>query len=668
MIVSISGSQSFLNHAIGTRRDPRIDRRLIAAMCMLLFVALLFEAAAPANGAQPERITVFERADFVLSEGSRPPDDNVVWQPVSLPHQWRHTHPGITGQGWYRIKFDLAQAPRNMHAVLISNERSQECSFFVNGKNFGGARDLIAGARIGPGFGSPLYLSFPPALLQAGENVIHVRMRTASHPINIQGLGPVTFGDARPVRRATAAHWELGFYAERSFGAMAFAAGLITLFVWFARRSDHVMLWFSITCLSWALANVLRSWLRWTDIPSLLPVLSAYVAYGLVVPAVILCLRTVGLKWRRLEVALWAFLIIEVTFPLWSDVTNVLIHIGWDIANSALLLTGIAIMLYAAPRPLRWAYKMEVAALSLMAVLMSFEVARYSGWVDIESIQLRQYHVPVMLLAIGAAIFERHVLAVWRIEQTNIELERRVGEKTREIETYHAEREEVLRQQALTAERQRIISDMHDGLGASLVGLLRYVQSRPAELQGVEQRVKEALQEMRIAIDALEPSQGDLAGVLGNLRYRLEPLMKAADVHLVWEVAEMPRVEALEPSAVFAIQRAVLEAIFNALKHSGAREIRLAAQPKDDGIEIRIDDDGRGFDLDRPASGLGLGTMRARAHGLGGRLDIASRQGGGTTVIFNIPYRLASKPVGPESGRVTSAAADLPPAFAPGVT
>jgi signal transduction histidine kinase len=390
-------------------------------------------------------------------------------------------------------------------------------------------------------------------------------------------------------------------------------------------------------------------------------------AYGLVVPAVILCLRTVGLKWRRFEAALWTFLIIEVTFPLWSDVTNVLILIGLDTANTALLLTGIAIVIHAAPRPLRWAYKVELAALLIMAVLMSFEVARYLGWVDIESIPLRQYHVPVVLLAIGAAIFERHVLAVWRIEQTSIELERRVGEKTREIETYHAEREEVLRQQALTAERQRIISDMHDGLGASLVGLLRYVQSKPAALQGVEQRVKEALQEMRIAIDALEPAQGDLAAVLGNLRYRLEPLMKAADVLLVWEVAEMPRVEALEPSAVFAIQRAVLEAIFNALKHSGAGEIRLAAQPKDIGIEIRIEDDGRGFDTNQPASGLGLGTMRARAHGLGGQFDIASRHGGGTKVIFNIPYRLASKPVGAVSDRITSAVAETPPAVAPGV-
>ena len=125
---------------------------------------------------------------------------------------------------------------------------------------------------------------------------------------------------------------------------------IITLFVWFARRSDRVMFWFSIACLSWAFANVLRYWLRWTDIAAVLPVLHAYSIYGLVVPAVILCLRTVDLTWRRFEAALWAFLVIEVTFPLWSDATNVLIHMGWDIANTALLLAGVAIVLYAARR------------------------------------------------------------------------------------------------------------------------------------------------------------------------------------------------------------------------------------------------------------------------------------------------------------------------------
>ena len=146
---------------------------------------------------------------------------------------------------------------------------------------------------------------------------------------------------------------------------------------------------------------------------------------------------------------------------------------------------------------------------------------------------------------------------------------------------------------------------------------------------------------MRIAIDALEPAQGDLASVLGNLRYRLAPLTNATGVSLAWDVVEMPTLDALEPSAVFAVQRAVLEAIFNALKHSGAKEIRLSAKPRDDGIEIRIDDDGQGFDTDRTRQGRGLGTMRNRARSLGGRTEIHSRPGAGTTVIFNIPYTLA---------------------------
>ena len=287
---------------------------------------------------------------------------------------------------------------------------------------------------------------------------------------------------------------------------------------------------------------------------------------------------------------------------------------------------------------------------------MSYEVARYAGWVDIDSTALRQYHVPVMLLAIGAAIFERHVLAVWRIEQTNIELERRVGEKTREIEAYHAEREGVLRQKALADERHRIISDMHDGLGASLVGLLRYVQSAPTDPQGIEQRVKEALQEMRIAIDALEPAQGDLAVVLGNLRYRLEPLMKGAGVHLAWEVAEMPRVEALEPSAVFAIQRAVLEAIFNALKHSGAREIRLSAQPKHDGIEIRIADDGSRIRYQsagiRPWFGYHAGTgSRARR---AARHRIPSRRRNHGDLQYSLPACEQARRIGERQRRIGS--------------
>lgn len=603
-------------------------------------MSLLTGVPSLADAAQAPLKIVFERAEFVLSKDASPPDSTVAWTPVSLPHEWRRTHPDTRGQGWYRIKFHLAQAPKTAQAININYaSRLGQADFFVNGGLLGGSRDIVAGASIST-YGTPLYVLVPPVLLHAGENVLHSRMLTTSHPVNVEGLGRITFGDGRLVRRVSLQHLEAGFYAGRAFLAMALAAGLITLFIWFARRSDQVIFWFSIACLSWALAGILKDALRWLDLGPINLLLGVYVNYGLVVPAVILCLRTVGLRWPRVEAALWTFLIVQVTYPLWLDRANLFVRLGWDIANTALLLMGVATLFYAAKRPIRWSYKLEVAALFLMAALMSYEVVRYLGWVDPESASLRQYHVPVMLLAIGAAIFERHVLAVWRIEQTNADLERRVAEKTRDIKAYHTEREEVLRQRALANERARIVTDMHDGLGASLVGLLRYVQSKQADPH-IEQRVKEALQELRIAIDALEPSEGDLSTVLGNLRYRLEPLLEPVGIHLEWDVQELPRIEGLEPSAVFALQRIVLEAVANALKHSGARLIRLSASAVDDGsVKIRIEDDGLGFDPGQPTAGLGLTNMRARAGRIGTRFEIASQPGKGTVVSLSLPHVL----------------------------
>jgi len=277
-----------------------------------------------------------------------------------------------------------------------------------------------------------------------------------------------------------------------------------------------------------------------------------------------------------------------------------------------------------------------------MAALMFYEATRYFGWIDVEAPYLRPYHVPVLVFAIGASIFDRHVRAVWRVQRSNVELQRRVDEKAREIEAYHAEREDQLRQQALLRDRQRILADMHDGLGASLVGLLRYAQAGAPDARGLELRVKEALQELRIAIDALEPAEGDLGSVLGKLRYRIAPLVESSGARLGWDAEELPAVEALDPSAVFSIQRILLEAVSNAIQHSGARHIDIAARTgAGDTIRITVQDDGAGFDPGQPESGLGLANMRRRAETIGAGLDIASRPGGGTTLTLSVPRRLA---------------------------
>jgi hypothetical protein len=150
--------------------------------------------------------------------------------------------------------------------------------------------------------------------------------------------------------------------------------------------------------------------------------------------------------------------------------------------------------------------------------------------------------------------------------------------------------------------------------------------------------VQEALQEMRIAVDALQPREGDLASVLGSLRYRLDAMIEATGVRLQWDIAELPAVRNLTPVVVFGIQRILLEAISNVLKHSGARNLRVAARALEpDRIEIRVEDDGHGIDPTAPASGQGIRNMRARAERMGARLDIERPSAGGTSVRLLLP-------------------------------
>jgi hypothetical protein len=455
--------------------------------------------------------------------------------------------------------------------------------------------------------------------------------------------------------------WEFTGGVVRYTFAATLTAGLISLFLWLARRSDRVLFWFSAACLSWAVANVPNFWLRGYVAQWFLEMCNVYVRFGMAVPAFILALRFVERRWPRLEAAVWTFLLLEVTYYIWSALLPAALaghwfmRVFWPTASAVLLFAGAAIIARLAPRAPPWPHYVEMAALVSMGVLLLQDIARYTGWVDLEFMVLRIYHVPLMVLAIGAVIFDRYVGALRQVERSAVDLELRVAEKSREIEENHRRMEADRREQALAAERQRILADMHDGLGAILVGLLRQVESGQADRGVIERRVREALQEMRIAIDALQPREGDLGNVLGNLRFRLDDSIRASGIALAWEVEPLPGLDNLPPSMVFALQRIFLEAVANALKHSSARELRVVARARsEDEVEIVIADDGRGFNGVDETSGLGLCSMRERAAQIGVGLEIVSRAGGGTTVRIVIPRR--QRPGAPLPGMPRAAA------------
>jgi signal transduction histidine kinase len=192
-------------------------------------------------------------------------------------------------------------------------------------------------------------------------------------------------------------------------------------------------------------------------------------------------------------------------------------------------------------------------------------------------------------------------------------------------------------ERALALERQRIMADMHDGLGSSLVGLLGAVQSGKPSLGEVERRLLDALQELRLAVDALEPMDGDLGVVLGNVRHRMRAAIEDSGVKFHWQVGELPHVSYLTPQAILAVQRIILEALTNALRHSKAGAVTVSAQVEDGWLRIQVTDDGVGFKELSPSRGRGLDNLRRRAADLGGSLDIHSVPGAGASVILRLP-------------------------------
>ncbi|MDR2858561.1 MAG: hypothetical protein LBV50_12060 [Novosphingobium sp.] len=200
------------------------------------------------------------------------------------------------------------------------------------------------------------------------------------------------------------------------------------------------------------------------------------------------------------------------------------------------------------------------------------------------------------------------------------------------------------RRLAVDAERQRMLRDMHDGLGGTLTHMLLQTREGRLTLGDVEQELQSAVDDLRNMASSIDAGQEPIDEALAVFRERMAARLADAGLAFDWRCTLPTPAPSLDARRLLNLYRLLQEGVTNALRHAGASRIALAVEAVgSDAILVLLSDDGAGFTpagaSSAPGEGRGLGNMRHRAGQMGGRLRIESAPGQGARLILTIPVQ-----------------------------
>ncbi|WP_438970117.1 ATP-binding protein [Methylophaga sp.] len=214
-----------------------------------------------------------------------------------------------------------------------------------------------------------------------------------------------------------------------------------------------------------------------------------------------------------------------------------------------------------------------------------------------------------------------------------------LSEKNKALAEQRQETINLERSKAILEERERIMRDMHDGIGGQLVASLALLEKEEDseikhDIFGV---LTDCLNDLRLIIHSLSMQNSVLSSLLADFKYRTSRKLEQLGIELDWHVNDEAESFNIKPQTGLHLLRILQEAFTNILKHANADSIQFIAEPVKDGFQIIIQDNGR-FDMNNTnEQGHGISNMKTRAQKIGGSLFIENPSSGGCRVILNIP-------------------------------
>lgn len=558
---------------------------------------------------------------------------------VTLPHRWDKTFPGHDGRARYVLEIPPVPEGSPLSGVYFPRVGNQ-VEVYVGGELL--LRRGTLGDTRSDAAKTPLWVSVPERFLSTTHST-QLEVRATVQPGRWGGLAAPLFGPEELLWPEYVAR-----RAWRQWGAVGVIfslalTGVVAAGLWRLNR-EPVYGYFALCAPLGMLRYADRIW----DSPPLgWPWWGALTAFALAVHVLLLArfaLAMMGQDGPRVRLGFWCLMALE-TVLVWGAFTFQRPAL-WTFALALLLLPGVFAYVAAGHRAWRTRQPEAIALclasfIPLGAGLRDFVAVRLSseGMARTTSLPMATM---LFVLLMGWLILDRYARQARAYQGLSNSLDEKVRQRERELQVSYALLQQEHAQHAALQERQRIMRDIHDGVGAQLVGLLSLIGKGRTNQAQLREHANAALDELRMAVDSMQTLDGDLTTVLATLRYRLQPRLAATGIEVDWHVDELPTIDRLTPHMVLQIQRILLEAFTNILRHAHATRVRVSARHQENvaggaRLVLEIADNGKGMDPSaRHAGGQGMANMRARAQAIGAWLDITATPGQGTCVRMEL--------------------------------
>lgn len=567
-----------------------------------------------------------------------PPGEAAAWKPVAMPDV--RSRPGAAmvsdvhgyEMRWYRVHVPAA----NDEAMALYLPRLVTLSAAVLARNDKGWQLLLDNQHAErEQWVQPIWLPLRGVGAQGLDLVVALPVPAGSyHAVSRIWIGPRDQLEKRWLWRVRA---QSGL--PQAVSLTLAVLGLFALTLWLRRPDEAIYGLFALGAAAWMVHNLHyyvtlpaspagQDWFWW----------ATHASMGWVMlTALLFALRFANRRTPWLERTLIGCVAVVsvLSMPLWLRQLDMVVM--QYTVTAVVAAIGTAWVAWLAWRERRAELRIMAVALIVGVVIGGHDLAVLAGWAWPEHFFLMPFATLTVMISFLHAVQRRYVGAVEQVQAENSQLQEDLDEQVSVLQMQNAQLREAERQQALLLERQRIMADMHDGLGSSLLSALVAVEQGNMSHEKVVEVLRECVDDLRLVIDSLEPVGHDLVSLLATMRYRLGKRLQTGGLKLDWDVQDLPPLPWLEPPDALHVLRLMQEALNNVLKHAQASRVRMVTRHHGSYVEIRVEDDGAGFDLQTIQHGRGLKSQIKRAQRLGGKLRIDSSPGMGTRLSLRLP-------------------------------